>query len=571
LKKILALGALKHYFWGVGPVEKFLPEVKKLLLLIILHFQFLIPGTRNCFAQPYGWYPKNSGTTSNLNRAISSKKLDANNISTWFRNNGSFNYDPSLYMPGFEWPRGSGKFARFASGMWIGARVGSDTLVAVAEYGFEYRPGYTDNNGIPHGQNDPNYIIYKLTYGVNDSGRIYWPNALLGNSDQGAPVYFDNQTNSWRPLDFGSQTLFYRITDSYPQSHTLFRTPPLKADLMRLDFSLDVPGGLADVAISQFTVINRSTNVWQNTYFGIWTDDDIGYADDDKVGCDSALNLGYTYNGNPIDYQYGIPPAVGFLFLRGALNFTGNNNDTVYICTSKTPVALIGYKDRKMNSFIHYMSTNDPCAGPPLLYYEAYRYMSGLNRCGEPFINPFGGYPTRYMFSGDPVTNQGWVQPHSYDQRFMASTGPVNMNPGDTQVIVVAQLIARGTSNLNSITRLRELVPVVKNYYNSCYTNPPIGIQPISSEIPSEFRLYQNYPNPFNAVTVIRYELMLNGPVSLKIFDALGREVSVLVNEKQTPGTYEVKWNAADFQSGVYFYRLAAAGFTESRKMVLIK
>jgi len=545
------------------------------------------------------WFPQNSGTSNTLNSiyfrdinngwavgsggtilhtwtntyVISSKKLDANNISTWFSNNGSFNYRYWLTNSGFEWPKGTALYARFASGMWIGARVGTDTLVAIADYSFEYRPGYTDNNGIPQGQNDPNYIIYKLTHGVNDSGRIYWPNALLGNSDQGAPVYFDNQTNSWRPLDFGSQTLFYRFTDSYPEAHTVpnGNTTPLRADLMRLDFSLDVPGGLADVAISQFTIINRGMNVWQNTYFTIWTDDDLGYFLDDRIGCDSALNLGYTYNGNPTDPEYGIPPAVGFLFLRGGLIYTGNNNDTVYVCRNKTRVPTVGYKDQRMSVFNWYDGSPDPENGNPWNARESYRYMSGDRRNGAPTINPLGGYRTRYMFSGDPVTNQGWVQNASADQRFMASTGPVNMNPGDTQVIVVAQLIARGTSNLNSITRLRELVPVVKSYYNSCYTNPPIGIEPVSSEVPLRFQLHQNFPNPFNSVTVIRYQLMLKGLVTLRIFDVLGREVSVLVNEEQMAGIYEVKWDATDFQSGVYFYKLTAGEFNESRRMILIK
>jgi len=495
---------------------------------------------------------------------LGAKKLDANNINTWFRNIGSFNYDPfNQNNPGFEWPKGSGKFARFASGIWIGARVGSDTIVSIADYTSDFRPGYTDDNGNPQGENDPLYRIYKLHLGVNDSDRMSWPNVLLGNSNQGAPVYFQN--NSWHPLDFGHQTLFHRYTDSY-------NTQRLKADVMELDFSVDLPGGLADVAFSQFTVINRSSVTWQNAYITIWTDDDLGFAIDDKVGCDSALNLGYTYNGTSSDPVYGMfPPAVGFLVLRGALLYTGSPNDTVCICRNKVRTCVTGYKDFKMSVFNSYISSNDPCDGNPVSPREVYRYMSGYNRCGQPRINPVGNFPTKYMYSGDPVTSQGWIQSQMGDQRFLVSSGPVNINPGDTQVIVVAQVIAQGINNLFSISRLKELCAVVKYYYNSCYTNPPIGIQPISSEIPSEFRLYQNYPNPFNAVTVIRYELMLNGPVSLKIFDALGREVSVLVNEKQTPGTYEVKWNAADFQSGVYFYRLAAAGFTESRKMVLIK
>lgn len=78
--------------------------------------------------------------------------MDGNNISTWYRNNGSFNRDPVTGNSGFEWPKGESKFARYASGLWIGAVVGNDTLIAIAEYDYEYLPGYVDNKGNPQGR-----------------------------------------------------------------------------------------------------------------------------------------------------------------------------------------------------------------------------------------------------------------------------------------------------------------------------------------------------------------------------------------------------------------------------------
>ena len=507
---------------------------------------------------------------------LHAQKLDANNISTWFRNNGSFNYNPvNNNLPGFEWPKGTGLFARFASGLWLGAKVGNDTLVTVAYYAFEYLPGYTDINGVPQGKDDPLYRIYRLILGVNDADRANWPNSLLGNSNQGAPIYFDNLTNSWKPLDFGHQTLFYRYTDSYPQSHTVQNgsTAPLKADIMKIDFSIDIPA-LENVAFSQFTIINKSTNTWNDTYFTFWTDDDLGFAVDDKVGCDSALNLGYTYNGTNNDPDYGTaPPAVAFLVLRGALRFTGNNNDTVYICRNKTRFPLVGFKDLKMSVFNWFAGSNDPCNGNPSTFRESFRFMTGYCRNGQPRVHPLG-YITKYMFSGDPVTNTGWVQTFQDDQRFLVSTGPVNVAPGDTQVVVVAQLIARGTSNLNSITKLRELSAVIKNYYNTCYTSPPIGIEPISNQIPSEFKLHQNYPNPFNPVTKIRFEIPnaeTDGNASLQVYDALGRLVKTLINQPLKAGEYEVNFDGTNLPSGVYFYQLLTNEFTQTKKMLMIK
>jgi hypothetical protein len=99
----------------------------------------------------------------------------------------------------------------------------------------------------------------------------------------------------------------------------------------------------------------------------------------------------------------------------------------------------------------------------------------------------------------------------------------------------------------------------------------PVSVRNISTGIVTKFVLYQNYPNPFNPSTNIRYELPINGFIKLVVFDALGREAETLVNEKQTAGTYEATWNASQFPSGVYFYKLQTEGFTETKKLILLK
>ncbi len=99
----------------------------------------------------------------------------------------------------------------------------------------------------------------------------------------------------------------------------------------------------------------------------------------------------------------------------------------------------------------------------------------------------------------------------------------------------------------------------------------PIGIKPISNNVPGKFALYQNYPNPFNPVTKIKFDIPKSSNAKLVIYDVLGREVTTLVNEQLKPGSYEVDWNAANYSSGIYLYKLITAEFNEIRKMVLIK
>jgi len=93
--------------------------------------------------------------------------------------------------------------------------------------------------------------------------------------------------------------------------------------------------------------------------------------------------------------------------------------------------------------------------------------------------------------------------------------------------------------------------------------------------IPASFKLFQNYPNPFNPATSIRYEVSSIQYVNITVYDILGREIAILVNEEKFPGSYEVKFDASKLSSGTYFYRLTSGpptgGYTETKKMILIK
>jgi len=98
-----------------------------------------------------------------------------------------------------------------------------------------------------------------------------------------------------------------------------------------------------------------------------------------------------------------------------------------------------------------------------------------------------------------------------------------------------------------------------------------IGIKQISQIVPESYSLEQNYPNPFNPATKIKFNIPRTSFVKITVFDITGREVSTLVNEQLMPGTYETDWNASNYSSGVYFYRLQTENYTETKKMLLIK
>ena len=97
------------------------------------------------------------------------------------------------------------------------------------------------------------------------------------------------------------------------------------------------------------------------------------------------------------------------------------------------------------------------------------------------------------------------------------------------------------------------------------------GIADNGGNKPLKFQLDQNYPNPFNPTTTINYQLSKNGMVTLKVYDVLGSEVKTLVNEIKQPGAYKVNFDGRSLPSGVYFYRLTAGTFTQTKKLVLMK
>jgi len=98
-----------------------------------------------------------------------------------------------------------------------------------------------------------------------------------------------------------------------------------------------------------------------------------------------------------------------------------------------------------------------------------------------------------------------------------------------------------------------------------------MGVGLDERSIPKNAALLQNYPNPFNPSTTIRYELPKSSMVRLSVYDILGREVSVLVNERKNVGSYEVKFDGKNLATGVYFYRLQAGDFTQTKRLLLLK
>jgi len=522
--------------------------------------------------------------------------IAANEILMWIGNNGDGSHDPRTDGNGFYWPGGinsDGKSAIFEDGLIWGGKVNGEIRVN----GNTHRQGLLPGNILPNGTagnlNDPKFRVYKIKknweYLPPSSERDkYEYNFLNWPADLGAPWIDSNNDGIYTPgIDkpdyVGDEVLFYVANDADSNtSRFTYGSDPIGLEFQTTTYAFDRVES-KNVVFKKYKIINKGVNNITDLFFSYWADDDMGDANDDFVGCDTTLNLAYTYNANENDGIYGTPPpAVGHMLLQTPRTLSSENDSAFY-----DGQWVKGYKNSPLTSFVMYIGGSpiyrDPQQGVYQGSIEFYNYMNGNIWDGDPFIDPHTGQPTKFILAGDPVSGIGWYEgtgwqggPGPGDRRCLITTGPISMSPSDTQEVVVAILINKGSDRLNSLTILKQ---DAEHYQNLFYKNFPVSVDYDNLSIPDEFVLYQNYPNPFNPITKIKFTLPspFEGEgrgvrlVTLKVYDVLGREITTIINKELAPGSYEVEFNGNGLASGMYFYRLEAGSFVQTKKMVLAK
>ena len=436
-----------------------------------------------------------------------------------------------------------------------------------------------------------------------DNDGIYNPIDLNGNTVWDA--------DEAKPDIHGDKTVFCVYNDGAPASWRI-RIPgePQGIDIQQTLFAVNENlNPIQNMLFIRYRIINRGTiaDNFEDVYFTVWSDPDIGvgYSDkilginDDLVGCDTLLNVGYCYNDS-LDTSYGSnPPALGTAILQGPVVYIPNetfidvNGNGLFDLGIDTPLdsaninngllgtnQFPGAKNLGMTSFF-YTDCGSIIMGEPNSVEQVRFLMAGKNIMGE-FTDPcnwqFGfvnGVPCNqvnpiYHYSGDPVNSFGWIHNTPCDQRMWTNIGPFNLPQNEKVDIWIAYIVGRGNDNLNSVTKLKEYTAAAYNFYNSNFTQLPVKVED-EKMIVDDYILFQNYPNPFNPSTAIKYSISQDGIVTIKIFDILGQEVTTLKNEFQKANTYEVNFNASYLPSGVYFYQLRSRSFLETKKMLLIK
>jgi hypothetical protein len=490
-----------------------------LLLFMVTSCVLAKPRARIISGNPYNLDAIPSGTDAFTKAQIS---LDANTISTWIWNTGVFNQDMrTTNTPGLMWPKGSSKFAIFTSGLTIGTYMNGNLRLATASYAGEYQPGYVDLTPAgPVFKTSTDFKLYKVVAGDNASNNPDFANWGL-MIPFGAPYVDIDGNKQYTPgvdkpgIKDAAQTIFVCLTDADPNTHSASEgfsggTLPIYAEMHLTAWAYSSPG-LEDMNFINWVVINKSGVAWDSTHFGVVVDPDLGLADDDYIGCDTLKNLGFCYNGDDVDGtgatgHYGAsPPASGMDYFKSPLIPTGNpaDVDTTYFPPgSENAIIKTGVRQIGLTSFIYYNNGGpEACAtdptGSPL---EAYNFLKGNKNDGTRFINPQNNSLTRYVYPGDPESGAGWTEyagriencngattgtpviPSPIgDRRFIFNSGSstFKMNSLDTQVVVLAQFVARGTSNKNSVTKLKNLDQIVQTVYDKNFKVIPPPPPPV--------------------------------------------------------------------------------------------
>jgi len=528
-------------------------------------------------------------STADQLSAQSFAKVNINNVSTFVWNDGKMDYGGnSSLAEGFEYWKGTKRFSVYSSGVYWGGYIDNELRVGGTRYNSSLIAG-NENGFTKIYRVRPDFVYAKLNDESVDEGKSEedikaqylndyenWP------VKQGAPFNDVNKDGRFtKGIDIpgfpnADQTLWQMCND-FVTSKLDFYYNPFYSNKTSLEVQITTWAYskydlLKGVIFKSYKLINKSkTHAIKEMYLGIFSDPDLGDAIDDFAGCDTTLNLAYVYNSKANDSVFGENlTSFGSLLLQSPI--INSASEDIAVVNGKK---IHGMKNIGMSSFVAIRDEivdSDGTTNP----IRPYNQLRGLTYYyARPSYDPILKRNTKFPLSGDPVTKNGFVDGilNTAGDRFIQSnSGPINMAPGDTQEVIFAQIVTSSTSRLGSISYLKYLAKYVKNFYENEMFAKSTANQ-IGTELPTHFSLEQNFPNPFNPETTISYSIPQSSHVTLKVYDVLGREIATLVDELKQAGTYKSQFSIGNFQlsSGVYFYRIQANGYSETKKMMLIK
>ena len=475
------------------------------ILLIFLFGGVLIIGS--AFAEGDG-KDRNSRLTK-INGAPIRAFMNINNISTVIKNDGVSDIDVAESNSGLVYPKGSGKQAVFTSGLVWGAFAPGDPQVRVG--GTTYATGLQAGRILPNGLAEDGDLDHVRIYRVRPTVFPGGPSVNVsseatdeGKSEEDIRAQYELDWTEW-PAIYGApffdaedengvkdgiydpspssgdipgvpgadQTIWFVANDLEPGlTRNLYGADPLGVEMQATFWAYAQTGALGNMFFRKYRLINRSGADFENMYMCFWSDVDLGNSTDDFVAVDTTLSLSMCYNANANDPTYNPlpPPVVGFDFFQGPIvdGVAGEDrnkngvDDAVDFGIFGGVVVGPGRINLPMTAAFYFTRGAADVSDPTLAVIEGsnefYNFMQGkVGITGEFFVNPITGENTVFVLTGDVPTREGWIDgilQGPGDRRQGLSSGPFTMADGDTQEVVIAEILAGATPAVDRISAI---------------------------------------------------------------------------------------------------------------------
>ena len=504
------------------------------VLVFIISMLFIAQVTINA----EGDKDKSKRTLQKVQTQVPFTYLDINNIFTVFRNNGVSDIDRDVNNSGLVFPKGSGKTAAFTSGLLWGATIPGDPQPRVGgtAYATGIQPGKILANGLADDPELDVYRIYRIRPDIYPGGPsvdLSLEATLESSSESAIRTQYDLDWTEW-PVQLGApyydgngngvydavpdpdplmrdipgvtgadQTLWFVGNDLNPTlTGDLYGASPMGIEIQATYWAYNQQGALGNMFFRKYKVINKGAqqDSLKNMYFSMWSDVDLGAAGDDFVGVDTVLSLQYCYNASASDatYQPLPPPALGFDFFQGPLldgvageDRNKNGVDDILDFAIFNNMTVGPGKINLPMTAAYYFANGDPNIGDPpqgdldgsTEFYNFFQGKFGLS--GAPFIDFATGQVTTYALNGDPINRTGWLDGDQLppgDRRQGSASGPFTMAPGDTQEVVVAEVIAGaipGVDRISAIGLLKFYDQIAQVAYDNFFDLPVAPPAPV--------------------------------------------------------------------------------------------
>jgi Secretion system C-terminal sorting domain len=449
---------------------------------------------------------------------------------------------------------------------------------------------------------------------------IDWPahgDVSKGQSFYLAPFYDYNADGIYNPRsgDYpvmrGDQAIFFIFNDDR-NYHSETEGEPFHAEIQGMAYAFDCPAdtALLNSLFFHYDVINRSDHIYHDTYLSIFSDFDIGYANDDFLGCDVERNSVFGYNGRETDgtgqlWAYGDHPPAEALTILGGPWMDADDIDNPKYDLQGNPLC-----DRSVNGFgfgdsiadnerlglsnfmtVHSLSWwwEENYWAPD--YYNMQRSLwrtdSSLIYGGNGYYQGGGGYgpACRFIFPGHSDTlnwGLGCVPPNGpkewteitagnnpHDVRGVASMGPFTFRPGDKEELDFAYIFARDMNgnNLQSLEKLRTAI----DHINFCFQRDSVCTGKTFSSLESREKTFNElrvYPNPATSVIFVEFNGGIDKNAIVSVVDLYGRE---LITAKKWSGINQLSVDVSGLNPGLYIIAAQTNNHLLTRKVSVIR